>query len=171
MPTTNNQISGRGIQTYVTFVQKPQAAVNQAKSFNWQQFSYEAYSTYSLSKKRDTKIHSYMQSRRVHYGIKENNANLALEKVFPTVEIHEKVESSLEESKWVVHDKLLEILPPMRDIQHYGIFILHDFEDLFMRKKSTIDESFNSSSSYHLLSVSVHNMFCKICQVSSPIIL
>jgi len=34
MPATNNQMSDRGIQTEVTFVQKPQAAVNKAKSFD-----------------------------------------------------------------------------------------------------------------------------------------
>jgi len=41
-----------------------------------------------------------------------------------------------------VHDKLLEILPPMRDIQHHGTSILHAFEDPFMRRESARDESF-----------------------------
>ena len=42
----------------------------------------------------------------------------------------------------VVHDKPVELLLPMRDIQHHGTFILHDFEDLFMQKESARDERF-----------------------------
>ena len=32
MPATNNQMSDRGIQTDITFIEKPQAAVSKAKS-------------------------------------------------------------------------------------------------------------------------------------------
>jgi len=52
------------------------------------------------------------------------------------------VKPTLEESEGVVHDKRLEILPPMRGIQHHGTFIHHDFEDAFMREKSVENEKF-----------------------------
>jgi len=48
-----------------------------------------------------------------------------------------------EESKGVVHDKLLETSPPMEDIPHHGTSILHGFKDPFMRKECAIYESFN----------------------------
>ena len=40
-----------------------------------------------------------------------------------------------------MHGKLLKILPPMKDNQYHGTFILHDFEDPFMQEKSVKDES------------------------------
>jgi len=67
--------------------------------------------------------------------------SIALEEVSPTTEISEKIEPSLEEFK-EVHDKLTEGLPPMRDIQYQGTSIRHDFEDPFLRKENTRDESF-----------------------------
>jgi len=47
-----------------------------------------------------------------------------MKEVTPSAEVSEKVEPLLEESKEVVHDKLLEGLPPMRDIQHHIDLIL-----------------------------------------------
>ena len=47
----------------------------------------------------------------------------------------------LKEYKGVVHDKLVAILPPMRGIQYHDTFILHYFEDPFIRKKRAKDES------------------------------
>ena len=73
---------------------------------------------------------------------KEIKQMLTLEEVSSTVEIPEKIEPSLKEYKRDVYDKLLETLPPMRDIQHHGTFIFHDFEDPFMWKESVRDESF-----------------------------
>jgi len=63
---------------------------------------------------------------------KEIKQSLPLEEVSPTIEIPEKTDQSLEESKRVMHNKFLETLPPMKDIQHHGTLILHDFEDSFL---------------------------------------
>jgi len=41
------------------------------------------------------------------------------EEVTPPAEIPEKMRPLLEEFKKVMHDELLEGLPPMRDIQHH----------------------------------------------------
>ena len=82
-----------------------------------------------------------MQSRRVLYATKENKAKPCLEEISPTAEIFEEMDQSLEEYKGVVNDKFVNILPPMRGIQHHGIFILHCFIDPFMWKKSAKDES------------------------------
>jgi len=41
------------------------------------------------------------------------------EKVGPCIEVFEKMKLMLEEFKRVVHDELLEGLPPIRDIQHH----------------------------------------------------
>ena len=94
-----------------------------------------------------------------------------LEEISPTSEISEEMDQSLKGYKGVVHDKLVGILPPMRGIQHHGTFILHCFEDLFMRKKSA-----NNGSPKFLKFVSPTistwcNMFSKVCQISSPIVL
>ena len=59
---------------------------------------------------------------------------------FSNPEISEKIEPLLEEHKRVVHDKLPEGLPPMRDIQHHGASILHGFEDPFMWKEFAKDD-------------------------------
>ena len=50
---------------------------------------------------------------------KETKQNLALvikEEVSPTVKIFKEIDQSLKESKGVMHDKILKILQPMRDI-------------------------------------------------------
>ena len=60
-----------------------------------------------------------MQSRRVLRGTKGTKAKPTLG-VSPTAEIP-KVDKSLEEYKRVGHDKLFELLPPMKDNQHHGI--------------------------------------------------
>ena len=46
---------------------------------------------------------------------KKVEQSIALEEVSPTDEIFEEKNQSLEECNRVVHDKLLEILPPMKD--------------------------------------------------------
>jgi len=48
----------------------------------------------------------------------------------------------LEEFKNVVLGELTEGLPPLRDVQHHGISIRHDFEDPFLQKENARDESF-----------------------------
>jgi len=48
----------------------------------------------------------------------------------------------LREFKEVVHDELSEGLLSIWDIQHYGVSILHSFEDPFMWKQSVRDENF-----------------------------
>ena len=73
---------------------------------------------------------------------KKIKQSLTLEEVSPTAKIFEKLEPSLKKYKRVVHDKFLEILPPTRDIQRHSTFILHGFEDPFMRKASARDENF-----------------------------
>ena len=72
---------------------------------------------------------------------REIKQSLALEKVSPTAKIFEKIDQSLEECNGVVYDKLLKILPLMKDNQHHGTFILYAFEDPFLRKKSAKDDS------------------------------
>jgi len=74
--------------------------------------------------------------------LKEIKQSLTLEEVFPTTEILEEIDKSLEEYKRVGYNKFLEILPSMKDNQHHITCILHDFEDCFMRKKSAKDESY-----------------------------
>ena len=61
--------------------------------------------------------------------------------VIPSAEIHERAEPALEESEGVGHDERLEILPPMKDNQHHGTFILHNFEDLFLHNEFAQDYS------------------------------
>ena len=56
MLVTNNQMSDQGIQTDVTFVQKSQAAVNEAKPLDDKKIGFEVYFTYSYSQRRETKI-------------------------------------------------------------------------------------------------------------------
>ena len=62
--------------------------------------------------------------------------------VASSIEVSEKMNLILKEFKEVVHEELPERLPTMRDIQHHGASILHDFENPFMRKESARDESF-----------------------------
>jgi len=63
----------------------------------------------------------------------EIEQSLSLEEVSPTAEISEEIDQSLEECNGVVHDKLLKILPLMRNIQqHHDTFILHDFKVPFL---------------------------------------
>jgi len=82
-----------------------------------------------------------MQSRRVLHGAKGNTARIALG-IFPTAEIPEKIELSLEEFNEVVHDELTKGLPPIRDIQHHGTSIRHNFKDPFLQEENAQDESF-----------------------------
>jgi len=72
---------------------------------------------------------------------KDIKQGIALKEVSLTAEIFEEKDQSLEECNRVVHDKLLKILPPMRDNQYHDTFILHGFEDPFLRKKSVKDDS------------------------------
>ena len=53
------------------------------------------------------------------------------EEATASIEVPEKIKSILEEFKEAVHDELPEGLPPMRNIQHHGAYILHGFEDPF----------------------------------------
>ena len=50
---------------------------------------------------------------------KEVEHNIILEEVSTTDEIPEEVDTSREEWKGVGHDKVLEILPPMKDNPHH----------------------------------------------------
>ena len=72
---------------------------------------------------------------------KEVEQGIILEEVSITTEIPEEVDKSLEECNGVVQGKLLKILPPINDNQYHGTFILHDFEDSFLREENTQDES------------------------------
>ena len=72
---------------------------------------------------------------------KDIKQRIALEEVSPTSEISEEKDQSLKWCNRIAHDKLLEMLPPMKDNQYHGTFILHDFEDPFLRKKSVKDDS------------------------------
>ena len=72
---------------------------------------------------------------------KEVEQGIALKEIFITGEIFEEVDQSQDECKKVGHN-LFEVLPPpMEDIPHHGMVIHHDFEDLFLRKKSANDDS------------------------------
>jgi len=74
---------------------------------------------------------------------KELKQGIILEKISPIAEVLKEVDKSLEELKEIIHDKFVDILPPIKDIQHHGASILYGFEDSFMRKESDRDESFN----------------------------
>jgi len=81
-----------------------------------------------------------LQSRRVLRGeLKEIKQSLILEKVFPTAEIPKKVDKSLEEYKRVEYNKFFEVLPSMKDNQHHGMIILHNFEDPFLQAEFVQD--------------------------------
>jgi len=67
---------------------------------------------------------------------------LVVKEVAPSIEVPEKMKPMLKEFKRIIHAELPEGLSPMRDIQHHGAFILHGFEDPFMRKESVRDENF-----------------------------
>jgi len=75
--------------------------------------------------------------------IKQGFDLLVKEELTLPAEIHEKVGPSLEDFDEVEHDKLLKILPPIKDNQHHGTSILHGFEDPFMQMESARDENFN----------------------------
>ena len=85
----------------------------------------------------------------------EIEKTLVLEKISPTAEISEEMDQSMEEYKGVIHDKLVNILPPMRGFQHHGTFIFVISKIPFMRKKSAKDES--------LLLARGYNVFYKEC--------
>jgi len=85
---------------------------------------------------------------------KEIKKDIALEKVFTIAEISEEV-NKLQECKGFGINKL-EVLPSMEDI-HHDTTILHDFEDLFMRKESARDESYNFFK-FILLTIPVLNI-------------
>ena len=105
----------------------------------------------------------FMEPKEVEQGI-------ALEEGSPTTEISEEVDKSLDECKEVGHDKLFEVSPPVKDILYHGTSILHGFDDSFMRKESARDESFNFFKFISLI-ISMCNVFPKICQISTPIVL
>ena len=50
---------------------------------------------------------------------KQRFSLVVIEEVALSIEVSEKIKLMLEEFKRVVHDELLEGLPPMKDIQHY----------------------------------------------------
>jgi len=101
---------------------------------------------------------------------KEVEQDIALE-VSPTTEIPKEVDKSLDECKKVGHDKLFEVSPPMEDIPHHGTSIRHSLENPFMQRVLEMKSLIFFLSSYHLLSARGRNVFPKICQISSPIVL
>ena len=74
---------------------------------------------------------------------KEIKQGVTLEEVSTTIEIPKKVDKSLDKCQEVGHDELFEKSPPVEDIPYHGAYILHGFEDPFVRKESDRDESFN----------------------------
>ena len=102
---------------------------------------------------------------------KEIKQSFSLEEVSPTAEISEEIDQSLEEYKRVVLDKLVDISLPMRDIQHRGTLFFMISKILSCGRRVSKMKVLNSSSSYHLLSACGRNVFYKVCQISSPIIL
>ena len=66
---------------------------------------------------------------------KDIKQGIALEEVSPTVKMFKEIDQSLEECNRVAHDKLLEMLPPMKDNQYHDTFILHGFENPFLQKQ------------------------------------
>ena len=82
-----------------------------------------------------------MQSGRVLCGIKGIEQSFALEEISPIAKIFEETDQSLEGYNGVAHDKLLEILPPMKDNLHHGTFILYSSKDPFLPKKSAKDDN------------------------------
>ena len=83
-----------------------------------------------------------MKLIRILHGTKESRARYCFRRVSPTIEVPKEVDKSLDEYKRVGHDELLEVLPSMEDNHHHDTVILHDFEDLFMQKENSRDESF-----------------------------
>ena len=60
MPTTNNQMSGRGIQTNVIFIQKPQAAISKAKFVDDNNLVMKPIPFIPGLKIREVKVHIHM---------------------------------------------------------------------------------------------------------------
>jgi len=98
----------------------------------------------------DNQSEFFMEPKEVAEGI-------ILEEVSITVEISEKVDKSLEECNGVVQDWLLKIIPPIKDHQYHGAFILHDFEDSFLQEENTQDESLQFFKFISLTLVHGHN--------------
>ena len=99
---------------------------------------------------------------------KEIKQGVTVEEVLTTNEIPEEVDKSQEERKGVGINKL-EVLPFMEDNHHHGTIIFQDLTILSCRR--IMLTVLNSSSSYHLLSARGRNVFPKVCQISSPIVL
>ena len=99
--------------------------------------------TQKPTKEEEPKFISICNRGESSVDSKETKQGLTLlvkEEVTPHAEIHEKMKPLLREFKEIVHDKLLEELLSMRDIQHHGTSILHSFEDPFMRKEFSKDD-------------------------------
>ena len=80
---------------------------------------------------------------------KEIKESLASEEVSPIIKIHKKMKPMLEEFKDVAHNDLQEGLLPMRDIQHYGTSIHHDFKYFFLQKELAKDRQGESRFQDH----------------------
>ena len=130
-----------GIQTDVIFVQKPQTAVNEAKSFDGDTLVIKPILPISSPKEEKLKFMPMCNQSEFFMESKKIKQNLTLEEIILPAEVPEELDKSLDEYKGVVYDKLVDILSSRRDIQHHGTFILHSFADPFMRKKSVKDES------------------------------
>ena len=77
-----------------------------------------------------------MQSRRIFREAKGGQTRHCFRKISLIAEVLKKADKSLREFREVVHDKFVDILQPIRDIQYHGASNHHGFEDPFMRKKS-----------------------------------
>jgi len=111
MPTTNNQMSSQDIQTDITFIQKP--LVSKEKSFNDNNLVMKLIPP--ISNPREEKPKFICNRCEFSVELKETRPSLAfiIKEVFPSVEVPKKM---LKEFKEVVHDNLVERLPPLRDV-------------------------------------------------------
>ena len=162
LPATNNQMSDQSIQTDVTLLQKPKVTVSDAKTHWWQQFGFEPIRPILSPKEEKPKF--ICNRGEFFLEWKKIKQSLALEEVSSATEIHEKVEPSLTESKGIMYNKLLETLLSMRDIQHYGTFILQGYEDPFMQKESARDESFKFFKFISPAISTWRDAFCTVCK-------